>query len=327
MADTLARWFESHARDLPWRRRRDGYSTWIAETMLQQTRVTVVEGYFERWMATFPDVATLADASEHDVLSAWEGLGYYARARRLLETARILVERHAGAVPHDERTLRSLPGIGGYAAAAIAAFAFGARTVAVDGNVRRVGARFLGDPAPSDAYLRRALDPLLPIDRPAVGTEALIELGALVCTPQRPRCGDCPLAPECTAARLGRQEEIPTRPTRAKPIQRSTFAWVVVRQDAVWMVQRRRGGLLGGLWGWPQRDAPPMGTHLDPVRHLYSHIDLTVTPVYAPDHPPPRASEDEIDGAWIAAETLATVPCSRVDRKIVDLVRRRGLLP
>ena len=322
----LASWFREASRDFPWRRRRDAYTTLVAETMLHQTRAHVVVGYFERWLDLFPTLSDLARASERDVLAAWEGLGYYARARRLHAAAQIVVDRHGGRIPSTEAELRELPGVGPYAAAAIAAFAFGARTVAVDGNVRRVGARLLGDPNPSDATVRTRLDALLTADEPSVGTEALIELGATVCTPRRPRCTSCPILAVCTAHREGTQEVVPAKKPKRRVTRRIAYAWVVVRAADVWLVRREQDGLLGGLWGVPQREDAPDGATLDPIRHAYSHIDLTVVPVVARHGAPPPPSTTEVEGRWVQVDSVAAYPCSRVDRKILDAVRRAGLL-
>ncbi|MEX2502691.1 MAG: A/G-specific adenine glycosylase, partial [Trueperaceae bacterium] len=286
----LLRWFARHARDLPWRERRDPYRVWVAETMLQQTRVATVVPYYHRWMTALPDLASLADAPEERVLRLWEGLGYYRRARALRRAAIEIVHQRNGRLPNDEAAWRELPGVGPYTAAALMAFGFGRRTVAVDANVRRVGARLTADAVPRDEHVRRALDPLLPNRRPERGTEALIELGATVCTPRAPRCDACPLATICLAHRLGDPEAFPARTARTAPPQRVRWAGLWRDGERLWLARRPSDGLLGGMWGPPQLDRPPPGRALPPVRHAYSHFTLLLTPVVVEpgtDPPPP----------------------------------------
>ncbi|MDR9391011.1 MAG: A/G-specific adenine glycosylase [Trueperaceae bacterium] len=318
-AEPLAAWFEARARALPWRVDRTPYRTWVAEIMLQQTRAATVVPYFERWMARFPDVATLAAADEEDVLAAWEGLGYYRRARALHRAARTIAAA-GGALPRDDAGWRALPGVGPYTAAAIRAFADGARRVAVDGNVRRVGARLLANPAPRDADLAEALAPLLPDARPERGTEALIELGATVCTPRAPACDACPLAPACRAYAAGDVEAYPAPRTRTAVPTRRRWASVHVGDDALWVVRRPPDGLLGGLWGLPQHEDAPSGRALPPIRHVYSHFVLDLVPVLR-DAPP------EGDGRWADAAARAALPFSGVDRTLVARLERERHLP
>ncbi len=317
-AEPLAHWFEARARALPWREDRTPYRTWVAEVMLQQTRAATVVPYFERWMARFPDVATLAAADEEAVLAAWEGLGYYRRARALHRAART-VAAAGGAFPGDAAGWRALPGVGPYTAAAIRALAYGERHVAVDGNVRRVGARLLADPAPRDADLAAALAPLLPTDRPERGTEALIELGATVCTPRDPACDACPLANACRARAEGDPAAYPAPKARPAVPTRRRYAAVHVDGDALWVVRRPPDGLLGGLWGLPQGDDPPAGTTLAPVRHVYSHFVLDLVPVLR-DGPP------DGDGRWADPDARAQLPFSGVDRTLVARLEADGHL-
>ena len=208
--DGLLTWFDANARDLPWRSDRSFYRVWVAEVMLQQTRVETVRGYYGAFLARFPDVATLAAAELEDVLKAWEGLGYYRRARYLHRAAQHLAD--AGTVPTEAAALRDLPGFGPYTANAVAAFAFGRRVVPVDGNVRRVGARLFGLERPTPAAVEARLNEHQPAERPAAFAEALIELGATVCTPRAPRCDACPLAGACTARAVGAPEAFPDDP-------------------------------------------------------------------------------------------------------------------
>jgi len=323
LGGALVAWFEERARAFPWRSDRTPYRVWVAEAMLQQTRAETVVPYYERWMRAFPTVNDLAAARTERVLAAWEGLGYYRRAGALHRAAR-LVAAGGGRFPSDEAGWRSLPGVGPYTAAAVAAFALGHRVVAVDGNVRRVGARLTADPAPVDAELRRLLEPLLPATRPARGTEALIELGATVCRPRAPACDACPLRPGCAGAETGDPTAFPAR-TRRDPLPiRHRFALVAIRDDRIWLERRPDAGLLGGLWGVPQQDAPPRGRPLAEIRHAYSHFALRLVPVVIRGAPPPPS--DGRDARWTDPDALSRLPLSKVDRKLLGHLRRAGLL-
>ena len=248
----LLAFFDESARPLPWRQTRDPYAVWVSEVMSQQTRVETVVPYYHRWLDRFPDVATLADAPVDDVLKAWEGLGYYSRARNLHAAARILRERHDSAVPSSHDALRALPGVGDYTAGAVSSIAFGERRPAVDGNVRRVLARVLDLPAPSAAVLRDVAASLVPDDRPGDFNQALMELGATICTPRSPRCGRCPITMQCAARAAGTAADRPTRTTK-KRIPVIDIATAVLRNPAGRLLISRRpdGGLLGGLWCFP----------------------------------------------------------------------------
>lgn len=313
LADELLRWFDRARRDLPWREARTPYRVWVAETMLQQTRAKVVVPYYRRWLELFPTVAALAAAPEQEVLKAWEGLGYYRRARALHRAARELLARRGGELPSSAVELRELPGVGPYTAAAVAALAFGERVVAVDGNVRRVGARLFGQAAPRDRDLAERLATSQPEARAGDFAEALIELGATVCTPRSPRCGSCPLRPECRAAASGRPERFPA-PTERRPAPAlARYAWVHARGGALWLRRRDESEMLGGLWGFPQRDEAPPGERLPAVRHAYTHLRLTLVPVLV-DRPPS-------DGRPVPLVELGGLPLSRVDHRVLARLR------
>ena len=260
----LARWYASAARDLPWRRTRDPYAIWISEAMLQQTRVEVVIGYWQRFLARFPTLADLARASEDDVLALWSGLGYYSRARSLRAAARILVEQHGGRFPHTRVELEALPGIGPYTAGALLSIAFDEPEPLVDGNVARVFARLFGLEVPvgSSALTKRAWElarALVPArgDRdpnPGTWNQALMELGATVCTPKAPRCGACPLASPCDAKRTGRTEELPRIAARRPSVEVQLEVLLVRREDRVLLVRRPRGTRMSGMWELPTRE-------------------------------------------------------------------------
>lgn len=268
----LLAFFDASARPLPWRKTRDPYAVWVSEVMSQQTRVETVIPYYDRWLSRFPDVAALAGAAEDDVLKAWEGLGYYSRARNLHAAARLVRERYGGALPDSYDALRTLPGVGDYTAGAVSSIAFGGRHPAVDGNVRRVLSRLLDHPAPPAALLRNVAGALVPAERPGDFNQALMELGATFCTPRAPRCSRCPVMHHCAARAAGTQEERP-QPKAGKPIPTFDMATAIVRTtDARLLVVRRpRGGLLGGMWCFPAVEVRPGD---DPAR---SALDLART--------------------------------------------------
>ena len=252
----LLRWYEHHARDLPWRRTRDPYAIWISESMLQQTRVETVIPYYHRFLSRFPDVATLADADPDEVMAVWSGLGYYRRARHLQAAARALVERHAGRLPEDPAALRALPGVGRYTAGAVASIAFDRPEPVLDGNVARVLARLRGmeEPVDTAAGRRRLWEEAAALargPRPGDLNQALMELGATVCTPAAPACPRCPLARGCRARAAGRVEELPRRTPRRPPRAVEAVAALVRRGARVLAVRRPERGILGGLWDLP----------------------------------------------------------------------------
>ncbi|MEO8085149.1 MAG: A/G-specific adenine glycosylase [Ardenticatenales bacterium] len=261
LRDALRRWYATHQRALPWRATGDPYAVWVSEVMLQQTRVATAEPYFRRWMARFPDIASLAAAPEPDVLKAWQGLGYYSRARNLLRAACAVVERHGGRLPSRYDDLLALPGIGAYTAGAVASIAFGARVPAVDGNARRVLGRVLAleDDADRGGGARAVLAAAASLaDGPAPGdvNQAVMELGATICLPKRPVCPRCPIAPWCVARATGDPAAYPPRRRRAQPRLERAIAWFV--SDAagrLLIAHRAPNGLLGGLWEFPLTEA------------------------------------------------------------------------
>ncbi|MDX1661748.1 MAG: A/G-specific adenine glycosylase, partial [Gemmatimonadota bacterium] len=207
--------YDREKRDLPWRGETDPYRVWVSEVMLQQTRVESVVPYYLDWIERFPDVEALAAADRADVLRAWEGLGYYSRARNLHDAARIVAERFDGAVPDTAGTLRELPGVGAYTAGAVASIAFDRPEPAIDGNARRVLARLFDVEKPTPARLRRIADDLVPRDRPGDFNQAIMELGATICAPRSPACGSCPLAPRCESLANGTVDRRPGPRRRA----------------------------------------------------------------------------------------------------------------
>ena len=261
-APALLAWYGAVARDLPWRRTRDPYAIWVSEIMLQQTQVATVIPYFERWMARFPDVAALAAAPEDVVLKHWEGLGYYSRARHLQAAARLVVAHHGGRVPDAWEAVRRLPGIGDYTAGAVLSIAFGQALPAVDGNVLRVMSRLalvrddVTRPATKKAITGLAGALLSGVAEPGALNQALMELGATVCTPARPRCDQCPVAGHCRAFAAGAAEELPVK-TGAKPPRNLVLAAALVERDGAYLfVKRAAPGIWGGLWALPAAELP-----------------------------------------------------------------------
>jgi A/G-specific adenine glycosylase len=242
----LLAWYRAHRRDLPWRATRDPYAIWVSEAMLQQTRVETVVGYYSRFLARFPDLERLCAASEEDVLAHWSGLGYYRRARNLQAAARILVERHGGRFPRESAALRALPGVGAYTAGAVLSIAFDLPEPLVDGNVARVLARWLAlDGDPATPAVRRGLwetaAALLPQRGAGDWNQALMELGATLCTPRKPRCGECPVAVHCQARRLGLEAELPRVGARPASVQVEVLLLLVPRAGR-WLLARRGAG-------------------------------------------------------------------------------------
>jgi len=259
----LLRWYASHRRDLPWRRTRDPYAIWVSEAMLQQTQVATVRGYYERWMKRFPDVLTLADSNESDVLHAWQGLGYYSRAKNLRRGAQAIARDYGGALPKTAAELRGLPGIGPYSAGAIASIAYGQSVPLVDGNVVRVLCRLFalrGDPtrAPLKKRLWQIAGDLVPAESPGDFNQALMELGATVCAPRAPRCGACPVRRACRARAGGVENELPELPQRRATVAVIRAAAVVWRKGRVLVVQVPADApRWGGFWRFPNADVAP----------------------------------------------------------------------
>jgi A/G-specific adenine glycosylase len=256
IARGLSRWFEQHARDLPWRQTRDPYAIWVSEIMLQQTRVDTVERHWGRFMERFPDLASLASADEDAVLQQWSGLGYYRRARLLHRGAKHVHEALGGVLPRTAEQLRDIPGVGPYTAGAISSIAFDQPAALVDGNVARVHSRLaaIEDPAEQDAKAKshwRFVERVLAHGRPRVLAQALMELGATVCTPRSPSCLVCPVRKQCRAYASGRQDVIPAVKVKQKSPEQQLFAVALRRGERVLLERRPEDGLLAGLWCLP----------------------------------------------------------------------------
>lgn len=288
-ARRLLKWWQSHGRhDLPWQKDRTPYRVWVAEIMLQQTQVSTVIPYFERFTAAFPTLESLARAPVDEVLAHWSGLGYYARARNLHAAARHCLEQHEGHVPADADRLEALPGIGRSTANAIVAQAYDRRAPILDGNVKRVLARHAGvEGWPGRSAVLRALwseaEARTPADRAADYTQAIMDLGATVCTSRRPDCGNCPVADDCTARRANRIEEFPAaRPKRPRPRREATLIIVENEHSEVLMQRRPPSGIWGGLWSLPEREdleRPPAAENVsapETIRHQFTHFTLDI---------------------------------------------------
>ena len=276
-ADKLIRWQRRHGRhDLPWQGTRDPYRIWLSEVMLQQTQVSAVIPYYRRFLRRFPDVGALAAASEEEVLELWSGLGYYARGRNLHRAARVIAQH---GFPRTAQEIAELPGVGRSTAAAIAAFAFGERGAILDGNVKRVLARAFA--LSDEEGLWRQAERLLPAHGIETYTQALMDLGATVCTRRKPRCEICPIASDCVARKEKRIDELPApRARRELPERRVT--WLVLRHDGAVLVERRPApGIWGGLWCPPELlGKPPAGARkLPPIDHGFTHFRLRIRPL------------------------------------------------
>lgn len=312
MTQELLAWFDRHQRPLPWRRERTPYRVWLAEMMLLQTQVATVIPYYQRWLARFPTLEALAGAPLEAVLKAWEGLGYYRRARYLHQAAqRMLTE----GIPQGSQGWRRLPGVGPYAAAAIAAIVDGEPVIAVDGNVRRVAARLFALDDLRACAVQAALAPYLPHARPGAFNEALMELGATICKARNPACSNCPLQDYCQAYQTGSVAQYPKRQARAKIPHHRRYALIWRSSSHIALRRRSDDEMLGGLWGFVLSDTAPNHTAaLAQVKHAYTHFRLTVTPLLVGQAP--------AGSVPVAISELDTLALSTLDRKIL---KRLGL--
>jgi A/G-specific adenine glycosylase len=337
LAAALLAWFERHGRKhLPWQRERTPYRVWISEIMLQQTQVTTVIPYYERFMARFPTLATLAAAPLDEVLHLWTGLGYYARARNLHRAAQTIVRDHAGVFPRSLAAVEALPGIGRSTAGAVLALALDQRHPILDGNVKRVLARHFGVRGfPGRLEITRQLwtlaDACTPTDRVAEYTQAIMDLGATVCVRARPLCSVCPLQTTCVAQRDGMQTELPT--PRPKQVRRERVAYALIardRQGAILLERRAPTGLWGGLWTFPQFDSRDdalawagarfscdLATTqaLPAYEHAFTHFDLTLHPIVVEITPQRVEAADAY--AWYSRRTPARIGLAK---PVVDLL-------
>lgn len=338
----LCPWFVRHQRDLPWRRDRDPYRIWVSEVMLQQTQAATVVPYFERFLRAFPTVGTLAAADEQEVLRRWEGLGYYRRARNLHRAAKEIVARHNGQLPDDPVVLRRLPGLGRYTCNAVLSQAFDRRLPILEANSQRLLSRLFGrveDPRQPEArrWLWQAAEEILPNHEVGAFNQALMELGALVCTPASPRCSQCPLASRCVARKLGRQESIPARTPPPRVVQVQEAAVIVRRGEKVLLVQRPTTGRWAGLWEFPHGPLldgeshevaasrllrqltgleAKLGSELLTIRHGVTRFRITLTCFQAEYTGDEFQSSFYVEGRWLSLAELAAYPVSSPQRRL-----------
>jgi A/G-specific adenine glycosylase len=317
-AALLLQHYVDNFRRLPWRAAPgepapEPYRVWLSEVMLQQTTVAAVRPRFERFVARWPTVQALAAASDEEVLSEWAGLGYYARARNLIACAREVAGR--GGFPKTAAELRGLPGVGAYTSAAIAAIAFGERAPAVDTNVQRVIARLHGLREPARDEIERLLMSMLPESRSGDFTQAMMDLGATICRPKAPLCGECPLRRHCTALGSGNPEAFPApKQRRARPHRHGIVHWIE-KDGCVWLVRRPTKGLLGGMAALPgsewAAELPARANAIGVVRHVFTHFSLDLHVVLA--------SEPHGNGWWQRLDALDDAGLPTLYRKVADL--------
>lgn len=360
IAERLTAWQVEALRDLPWRGRpagaRDPYAVWVSEVMAQQTRLSVVVDYFNRWMARFPTLEALAGADQQEVLKLWEGLGYYSRARNLHRAAQIVAAEFGGELPRTRAELLTLPGIGEYTAGAILSLAFGLPEPILDGNAKRVISRLwdvdgridLGSTTRQLWDLSRQM--VETASRPGAMNEGLMELGALVCRRRRPLCEACPVQRYCLAHGRGVQDERPVRaPGRSSP--HVEFAAAIIWEDEpglsrLLISQRPERGLLGGLWSFPNgaREAEDedlraclrrvvrqdlgvaleVGERAATVEHAFTHFRMTLTAFHARISAGSPRAAGVADWRWTSLDEIETFPCPVPDRKIIAALRDRG---
>ena len=338
----LLTWYRKNARDLPWRESKDPYQIWVSEIMLQQTRVETVIPYYTRWMTVFPTLHSLAKARQDQVLSGWEGLGYYSRARNLHQASKIVVEEYQGKLPQDSVSLQALPGIGRYTSGAIASIAFGIDAPVLDGNVRSVYARYFNISTPlqtsgTERILWQIAQEILPSGSAGEFNQALMELGALICHPKNPDCENCPLAESCLANNLNLQESRPVRKKKSPLPHLQVTAAVFQENGKVFLAKRPPDGLLGGMWEFPggkQKDKETLpetlrreireelrvpisvGEALGVYHHAYTHYKVTLHAFHCSLNSRDIQLTFHTESAWVSLDSLANYPMGKLDRLI-----------
>lgn len=338
----LIRWYRRYRRKLPWRRTKDPYKIWISEVMLAQTTVNAVIPYYERWIENFEDIRAVSRAPLHKILKSWQGLGYYDRARNIHKTSRILLKFHGGKIPSDIETLNTLPGFGSYTAAAVSSIAFGKRTPLIDANVRRLLMRLLGlkgyADTSQDKRIYAFLDEVMPQQRPGDFNQALMEVGALVCRPQGPLCGICPVRVFCKAFQKGKQEAIPA--FRKRNIKKIEASVALIRNGRSYFIQKRpSGGLLADLWEFPGgkiecRETPKgalsrelkeelqcslvSSKYLFGVRHSYTRFHVRLHVWLCKVKPPPLEDQNH---KWADLSRLKRYPMTAGSVRIIEKLK------
>ena len=315
----LLDWYQKNGRDMPWRVKGgahpDAYAVWISEIMLQQTTVATVVDYFIRWMKKFPDIKTLARADLQDVLLAWQGLGYYTRARKIHECARVLMEKYGGKIPDKREQLLKLPGIGPYTASSICCFAFNQPETVVDGNVMRVIARLYGitkEITAPDIY--PLAQELTSQTHGADYASSIMDLGATVCTPTNPKCVVCPWSKTCLAYKKGIQEKIPQIKKLAKK-EKFGRLYLIQNGRGEYLIRKRSGkGLLAGLWEFPWEEISALSPKKYPhVVHVFTHFKLTLELVQMPS----EKTTDFPDGKWVSPSNFTNYPFPTLMQKVI----------
>jgi A/G-specific adenine glycosylase len=341
-SDKILSWYAQNKRKLPWRDHPDPYAVWVSEIMLQQTRVEAVIPYFKRWMNRFPSVKELAVASEQEVLSLWEGLGYYSRARNLYKAASIVVDEYSGELPHDLTVLRKLPGIGRYTVGAIASMAFGLDVATLDGNMQRVFSRVFNVVEPADApegekMLWALAEKHLPKGHAGDYNQALMDLGATLCLPHNPTCLLCPLRNICKARALGLQEQLPVLKPKVKVPHYTVTAAVLQQDGKILLAKRPSKGLLGGMWEFPGGKVEKgesleaclareiqeelgveiqVGEPFGIYRHAYTHFRITLHAFLCELIEGELRPVEAAGLAWVVPAELGNYPMGKVDRQI-----------
>jgi len=338
----LISWFDKNKRDLPWRATTDPYKIWISEIMLQQTRVEAVIEYFNRWVKKWPTINDLALASENDVMNAWQGLGYYSRARNILKTAQLVQTNFGGKFPDDIKEIIKFPGIGRYTAGAIASIAFGKREAIVDGNVARVYARIferseiINDAKSQDFYYQVAND-LLPQKKLSSFNQGLMELGALICIPKNPRCQICPVTKFCNANLNNTTDLYPIRKKSPKTEMIQRLVILLEKKDQIFMVQRATKGVFHGMWELPgfsyvkdKLKPADIPSHVYENLHIkgkiirklkeFSHTFTKYKETVLVYSFTPENLNIQLDGQWVTFEKAKKLPMGSVQKKIINYV-------
>ncbi|MHC5088626.1 MAG: A/G-specific adenine glycosylase [Planctomycetota bacterium] len=348
----LLKWFRANARDLPWRKNRTPYAVWVSEIMLQQTQVATVIDYFNRFIRRFPTVEKLARARQDTVLKMWEGLGYYSRGRNLHKAAKLIVSDYDRQLPDTVEELQKIPGIGRYTAGAVASIAFNRPAPILDGNVIRVLCRlFCIDGNPKDSATKNQLwelaDTLVHTKHPGDFNEAMMELGAMVCTPQNPACPKCPLKNQCQANKTGRQDDLPVKQKHPPLPHYTIVVGIVFKKDKILIDKRKQNALLGGLWEFPggkkkksesfkaavAREVKEetginieVGKRLCIVKHTYSHFKITLH-AYLCEYTSGTAKPLACDAVkWVTPKNLTKYAFPAANTKIIrklDILQKK----
>jgi A/G-specific adenine glycosylase len=348
LRQALNEWYAANHRDLPWRRTKNPYHIWVSEVMLQQTQVSTVLPYYQKFLQRFPDIHLLARANLQAVLKAWEGMGYYARARNLHAAAGMVLDQYLGVVPQNWQDFRRLPGVGDYIAAAVLSIAFDQPYPVVDGNVKRVISRLFAMEAPvniskSNKQYQGAAADLLDNSRPGAFNQAVMELGALICRPQSPLCAACPIQAHCKAYRSNRTAELPRKQAKSPVPQYRIAVGVVFKNGRVLITRRKENGLLGGLWEFPGGKIRNKETsesaclreikeevnltikidaHLCRIKHAYTHFKILMDVFCCTYASGQVRLKGPVDFRWISLENLESYPLPKANHKFLAQLRQ-----